>query len=123
QRAGAVIPSLCIRPGDHGGRRPDRILRSRVLGGKTRPPAGTVRSVRIVLVNKFAHLTGGADRHCLALAKVLRERGHDVVFLSTAGAENVESRGIFVRATVTHGSRDTLVRWARARAALAAFWN
>ena len=79
--------------------------------------------MRVVLVNKFAHVTGGADRHCLELAEILRSRGHDVCFLATEAAANVEASGIFVQPTVTSDTRDTLPPGARLRVVRRAFWN
>jgi glycosyltransferase involved in cell wall biosynthesis len=79
--------------------------------------------VRIVIANKFAHVTGGADRHCLALAWALREAGHEVAFLSTAASENVERVGEFVPLTVTHATRDALAPTDMARVAIDAVWS
>ncbi len=79
--------------------------------------------MRILLVNKFAHVTGGADRHCLELAELLRGRGHEVTFLSTASPANVESRGVFIEPSVTARTRDGLSTPGRAAAAAKAFWN
>jgi glycosyltransferase involved in cell wall biosynthesis len=64
--------------------------------------------MRVVIVNKFAHLTGGADQHCLGLGDALVARGHEVRFLSTADRRNVVDDGAFVPVTVTHGSREGL---------------
>jgi len=47
-------------------------------------------------VNKYAYVTGGADRYCLALTELLRGAGHEVRWLSTASASNVERDGVFV---------------------------
>lgn len=77
--------------------------------------------MRIVLVNKYAHVTGGADLHCLELAGGLRERGHDVAFLSTSGAAN--EMGAFIAPTVTHASRGDLSPIVAGRVAAQAFWN
>jgi glycosyltransferase involved in cell wall biosynthesis len=52
--------------------------------------------VRILIVNKYAYVTGGADRYCLALTELLRGAGHEVRWLSTASASNVEREGVFV---------------------------
>jgi glycosyltransferase involved in cell wall biosynthesis len=79
--------------------------------------------MRIVMVNKFARVTGGADRHCLRLASALRERGHDVKFLSTESSENQEHDGVFIRSSLTHTTRDTLPRLEKARIAGRALWN
>jgi glycosyltransferase involved in cell wall biosynthesis len=79
--------------------------------------------MRILIVNKFAHVTGGADRHCLTLAHALRERGHEVAFLSTASPRNLETVGRFVECSVTAESRDGLSAARRAAAAARALWN
>jgi glycosyltransferase involved in cell wall biosynthesis len=79
--------------------------------------------VRIVLANKFAHLTGGADRHALLLAGALRERGHDVAFLSTESPLNVETEGVFVPLRVTHATRGRTDRANAIRVALESVWN
>lgn len=80
-------------------------------------------SVRVLLVNKFVHVTGGADIHCRGLATILAERGHEVAFLSTATDHEHEFLGAFVPATVTHGSRDGLAGSQQAVAAANALWN
>jgi len=52
--------------------------------------------VRILIVNKYAYVTGGADRYCLALTELLRGAGHEVRWVSTASASNTEREGVFV---------------------------
>ncbi len=79
--------------------------------------------MKVLLVNKFAHLTGGADQHCFALAQALREQGHEVRFLSTYSPRNVETDGAFVRCTVTNATRDALPLQSRLGVALRAAWN
>jgi len=79
--------------------------------------------VRILLVNKFARVTGGADQHCLALAAALRERGHAVAFLSTASPQNIESAGAFVPCSVTHASRERIRPAEKASVGATAMWN
>jgi glycosyltransferase involved in cell wall biosynthesis len=79
--------------------------------------------MRIAIVNKFVYLTGGADRHCLGLAAILRQRGHEVAFLATESKHNLERDGVFVHATVTHQTRDTLPLPARGGVLLKAFWS
>lgn len=79
--------------------------------------------MRVIQVNCFARVTGGADTHCLALMAGLRERGHDVVLLSTSDPRNIETSGEFVRCRVTHESRDSLGAPAKAAVAAAAAWN
>jgi glycosyltransferase involved in cell wall biosynthesis len=79
--------------------------------------------VRILIVNKYAYVTGGADRHCLELARALRSAGHDVAFLSTASDRNLDNRGRFVRLSVTHFSREALPAREQAAVAARTFWN
>lgn len=55
-----------------------------------------VRRVRVIVVNRFATVTGGADKHAVELAGHLRARGHAVRFLSTDSARNAEHDGEFV---------------------------
>lgn len=89
-------------------------------------PDTTLRAswgLRIVILNNFAYVTGGADRHCLDIAALLRERGHEVAFLSTASAQNLEDAGEFVPLLVTNATRDALSPAARIRVARAAVWN
>lgn len=79
--------------------------------------------MRIVIVNKYAHLTGGADQHCIGLAEGLVERGHEVRFLSTSSEQNVVHDGVFVPANVTHDSRDSLTLAEQARVLRRSIWN
>jgi glycosyltransferase involved in cell wall biosynthesis len=79
--------------------------------------------MRVIIVNKFAHLTGGADQHCLGLANALVERGHEVKFLSTQDERNADLDGVFVTCTVTHGSRDGLRARSQAAVFANALWN
>lgn len=79
--------------------------------------------MRILIVNKYAHVTGGADQHCIGIARVLRDRGHEVRFLSTASPKNVEREGEFVRLRVTHATRNELPLRRRADVAFRAIWN
>ena len=79
--------------------------------------------MRILLVNVYAYVTGGADVHCLELCRALRKRGHEVALLATQSTRNEERAGLFIPATVTHATRDGLPTTARVKAALMAFWN
>ena len=62
-------------------------------------------------MNKYAQVTGGADRYCLALTELLRGAGHEVRWLSTASESNVEREGAFVP------PRPSRTFWNRAAAA------
>jgi UDP:flavonoid glycosyltransferase YjiC (YdhE family) len=64
--------------------------------------------MRILILNKFARVTGGADAYCLDLAAEMRARGHEVAFLATSNPANAEREGEFVPATVTRDDRSTL---------------
>lgn len=79
--------------------------------------------MRIIMVNKYAHVTGGADRQCMSLAKSLQSRGHDVAFLAMASPENAEDSGVFVPTSVTHETRETLSASERAAVLGKAIWN
>ena len=79
--------------------------------------------MKILMANVYGHVTGGADSHCLSLAKALEHRGHEVAFLATEGPLNVVQRGRFVPLTVSHETRDTLTAPGRASVAWKALWN
>lgn len=79
--------------------------------------------MRIAIAHKYTRSTGGADIHCVGLARALRDRGHDVVFLSTSSPENLDDEGVFIRTSVTNESRDALSTRHRAEAAARALWN
>jgi glycosyltransferase involved in cell wall biosynthesis len=79
--------------------------------------------MRILIVNKYARVTGGADVHCLGLAEALAERGHAVAMLSTASPENLFRDGEFVDASVTHDSRERLGALQQLDVSRRAVWN
>lgn len=79
--------------------------------------------MRILIVNKYARVTGGADAHCLGLAAELRRRGHEVAFLATSSPRNLFRAGEFVDASVTHESRERLGASRELDAARRALWN
>ena len=80
-------------------------------------------TLRILIANKYVRITGGADLHCLDLARALRDKGHDVAFLSTADSHNIEHHGAFIAPTVTHTTRSTLSSVKAGQVALSAIWN
>jgi glycosyltransferase involved in cell wall biosynthesis len=79
--------------------------------------------MRIVIANKYARVTGGADLHCLELARGLRTRGHKVAFLSTADERNVDQHGFFVPTIVTNETRAEARGIRAAQIAGRALWN
>jgi glycosyltransferase involved in cell wall biosynthesis len=79
--------------------------------------------MRIAIVNKYVHITGGADRHCRGLGEMLEERGHEVVFLSTASADPPDIRAVLIEASVTHHSRTEMSLARQLTTAAKALWN
>jgi glycosyltransferase involved in cell wall biosynthesis len=79
--------------------------------------------MKILMVNVYGHVTGGADSHCLSLAKALEDRGHEVAFLATESPLNVINHGGFVPLTVTHETRDGLPARQRVSVVRKALWN
>ncbi len=79
--------------------------------------------MRVLIVNKFARVRGGADRHCLELFDALSDAGHQVAFLSTAGPGNRALPGAFVPGSVTAEDRGALGAVAAQRAARRCLWN
>ena len=79
--------------------------------------------MRIVMVNKYARVVGGSDVHCLELTEGLRERGHEVMFLSTADQGNLEQNGSFIEPTVTNSTRAGVRGVGAAVVAGRALWN
>lgn len=79
--------------------------------------------MKILMVNKYAKITGGADRHFLDLHDALVHRGHSVRVLSTCDRANARVRGAFVPPTVTHANRGTLRSSEQISVAARALWN
>jgi glycosyltransferase involved in cell wall biosynthesis len=79
--------------------------------------------VRVIVVNRFATLAGGADKHAVELARHLRARGHAVRFLSTASDRNAERDGEFVPLLGSDFWRGTPPLRDSARVAAGALWN
>lgn len=75
------------------------------------------------MVNAYGYVTGGADRHCFALARALRERGHEVCFMVSASRQNEVDDAWTVPLLVTSSIRDSLGTRARARVLGRAVWN
>lgn len=79
--------------------------------------------MRVLIVNKFVRIRGGADRHCLELFDALSDAGHEVAFLSTAAAGNRPLPGAFVPCSVTAEDRAVLGAGDAHRAARRCLWN
>lgn len=80
-------------------------------------------AIKVLIVNNFARITGGADVHCLELSEGLRERGHEVRWLATASDRNLETSGEFVPLDLHTENRDELGLPEKLRAARRAVWN
>ena len=80
--------------------------------------------LRVLLVNKYAEVIGGADRHCLDLLTRLGGRGHDVALLAfKSGGAEADPPGIYLEPFVTHSTRGEVRGGDRVRAALRSLWN
>jgi glycosyltransferase involved in cell wall biosynthesis len=79
--------------------------------------------MRILLVNKYARVTGGADKHCLDLGEHLLDAGHEIRILSTADRANQSLPGAFVGRTVSHDDRANLGPGGRIVVAQRSLWN
>lgn len=79
--------------------------------------------MRVLIVNVYGFITGGADRHCFELADLLERRGHEVAFLATEDHRNVVLRGGFVPRSVGNEDRSTIEWGEQLGAAARAFWN
>ena len=48
--------------------------------------------MKILLINNFFHIIGGAEVHFFDLAKLLKQKGHEVIFFSMASPKNFPSK-------------------------------
>jgi glycosyltransferase involved in cell wall biosynthesis len=78
--------------------------------------------MKIVIVNDFAHVNGGASQVALGSARALAERGHDVSFFSAVGPidPSLQADGVEVVCTGQHEILTDPNRW---RAAAQGLWN
>lgn len=79
--------------------------------------------MRVIVVNRFATVAGGAEKHAVGVARLLRARGHEVRFLSTLAAANAERDGAFVPLAGSDFWRGQPATHERAAVAAAAVWN
>jgi glycosyltransferase involved in cell wall biosynthesis len=79
--------------------------------------------VRVIVVNRFATVAGGAEKHAVGVARLLRSRGHSVYFLSTEDDGNGEREGAFVEQVGTDFWRGELPAVRRVQVAATALWN
>ncbi len=78
--------------------------------------------MRIIVVNDFAYVEGGASQVALASAIGLAARGHQVTYFSAVGPAMPELRECGVR-VVTTGQHDIAKDPSRLRAAIQGIWN
>jgi glycosyltransferase involved in cell wall biosynthesis len=79
--------------------------------------------MRVLIINAYGRVTGGADKHCFDLAHLLRADGHDVAFLTTADGGNEVSNGAFIPRHVSNATRESLSRAEQSNVARRAIWN
>jgi glycosyltransferase involved in cell wall biosynthesis len=79
--------------------------------------------MKVVLVNKYATVTGGADRHAIDLAGLLAAHGHGVRFLSSLPPEGFPFGGEYIEAPVTHATRAAIGRARAIKVAATLMWN
>ena len=79
--------------------------------------------MRVIIVNRFATVAGGAEKHAVGLARLLRDRGHEVRFLSTLDSDNEERQGAFVPLQGSDFWRERPPARRRMEVAGAALWN
>lgn len=79
--------------------------------------------MRVIVVNRYATVAGGADKHAVGVAEILRSRGHAVAFLSTRSEANAEREGAFVPLLGAGFWRATPARREQVEVAAAALWN
>ena len=78
--------------------------------------------MKILLINKFHYLAGGAERYVFEWAKLLRERGHEVAHFAMRHPRNApcEQERFFVEETTFF---DEASLWSRMRAGLRAIYS
>ncbi|CAN5791766.1 glycosyltransferase family 4 protein [soil metagenome] len=79
--------------------------------------------MRVIVVNRYATVAGGADKHAVGVAEILRSRGHAVAFLSTQSEANAEREGAFVPLSGADFWRGAPPRREQVEVAAAALWN
>jgi hypothetical protein len=79
--------------------------------------------MRVLLINKFHYLKGGAERAYFDTAHILAENGHSVAFFAMEHPDNFETpwSRFFVSGVDYHDAAAGL--WSKLRAALRILWN
>ncbi len=80
--------------------------------------------MKILLINKYHYIRGGAERAYFDMASVLTEAGHEVAFFSMQHPQNIPSKwsSYFVSGVEYEGSERQGI-WYRLRAVARIWWN
>lgn len=81
------------------------------------------KKMRIVIVNNFYEVTGGADTYCRALTTDLIARGHEVKWLSTCDVNKQTDEGLFIERRVDHENRSMLSMGNQLKVLAELVWN
>jgi glycosyltransferase involved in cell wall biosynthesis len=81
--------------------------------------------MKILMINKYHHIVGGADRYYFLLSRILTQHGHEVIPFSTQHPENLPSAyaEYFVGNSLTHQNYRAAAAAARARAFVDGIYN
>ncbi len=79
--------------------------------------------MRVIFINKYVEVTGGADRHAIELASLLAARGHRVRFLSSRPSAPFPFPGEYITPVVTHLTRQSPPGFRTIRIAANLIWN
>ncbi|ADW71148.1 glycosyltransferase family 4 protein [Granulicella tundricola] len=79
--------------------------------------------MRIVILNDFAHVEGGASQVALSSARALAGRGHQVMLFAGVGPVSPDLEGIEYLEVVCLGQQDILADLNRGRALIRGLWN
>ena len=79
--------------------------------------------LKVIIVNDFAYVNGGASQVAVTVAKLLAKNGHDVVFFAAVGPIGEELKGAQKLSVVCLNQKDILRDPNRLRAIFQGIWN
>lgn len=79
--------------------------------------------MRVIFINKYVEVTGGADRHAIELASLLATRGHRVRFLSSSPSTPLPFPGEYITPVATHLTRQSPLGFRTIRIGANLIWN
>ena len=79
--------------------------------------------MKVIIVNDFAYVNGGASQVAVTVAKLLAKNGHDVVFFAAVGPIGEELKGAQKLSVVCLNQKDILRDPNRLRAIFQGIWN